>query len=78
MINGRALQYDMNFRYGLRCFAEDLQNGRYDPEWIREADEAMQARARGEYDDYKERNFEEFWGQKQDPPARASGRKGRK
>lgn len=68
------VKYDMNFRYHLRCFANDLKGGRYDPEWIKQADEAMQARARGEFDAYKEGHFEEFWGQKQ-VPATSKGRK---
>lgn len=36
-----------------------------DPEWQRQAAEAMEERAAGKFDDFKEREFEEYWGQKQ-------------
>lgn len=59
------LRYDNPWRDAVRQFQVDLENGRYDPEWIRQADIAVQERANGEFDDFKEREFEEFWGQKQ-------------
>src|SRR5207249_773775 len=43
----------------------DLQNGRYDPEWQRQAHQAMKERANGKFDMFKEEQYEEFWGQKQ-------------
>lgn len=46
-------------------FQEDLKEGRYDPKWLQDAQVAMQKRANGDFDDWKERNKEEFWGQKQ-------------
>ena len=63
----------MDFRNGIRLYQNDLAEGRYDPEWLRQAAEAMEQRAAGDFDDWKEREFEEFWGQKQrlDPNARA-------
>ncbi|KAI9785278.1 MAG: hypothetical protein M1816_000464 [Peltula sp. TS41687] len=73
LIRRQTLQFNMNFRSGLRCFQEDLQAGRFDEKWLAEADGAMQARADGEFDSYKERQFELFWGQKQEPPASAGG-----
>lgn len=36
-----------------------------DPEWQRQAHQAMEERAAGDFDAFKEREFEEFWGQKQ-------------
>ena len=36
-----------------------------DPEWQRQAAQAMNERAAGKFDDFKEREFEEYWGQKQ-------------
>lgn len=36
-----------------------------DPEWQRQAAQAMEERAAGEFDDFKEREFEQYWGQKQ-------------
>ena len=43
----------------------DLECGRYDPEWLSQADEAMKQRAEGKFDKWKEKEFEELWGQKQ-------------
>ncbi|KAB8237727.1 uncharacterized protein BDW43DRAFT_297402 [Aspergillus alliaceus] len=59
------LRYSNNWRDGIRHFQLDLQNGRYDPVWLRQADEAMQQRADGKFDKFKEEEFEQFWGQKQ-------------
>lgn len=49
----------------IRLFKEDLENGRYDPSWLADAAEAMEMRANGDFDSWKERNREAFWGQKQ-------------
>lgn len=59
------LRYSNNWRDGIRHFQLDLQNGRYDPVWLRQAGEAMQQRADGKFDKFKEEEFEQFWGQKQ-------------
>ncbi|KAJ6088442.1 hypothetical protein N7486_009703 [Penicillium sp. IBT 16267x] len=59
------VRYSNNWRDCIRQFQIDLQNGRYDPEWLRQADEARQQRENGDFDSYKEREYEEFWGQKQ-------------
>ena len=59
------LKYDPNFRRGVREFQEDLSMGRLEPKWLAAAGEAMEERARGEFDEYKENKFEAFWGQKQ-------------
>lgn len=36
-----------------------------DPQWQRQAAQAMAERAAGDFDDFKEKEFEEYWGQKQ-------------
>ncbi|RAL08321.1 uncharacterized protein BO97DRAFT_354313, partial [Aspergillus homomorphus CBS 101889] len=59
------LRYSNNWRDGIRQFQLDLQQGRYDPEWLREAEIAIRERAAGKFDRFKEEEFEEFWGQKQ-------------
>ncbi|CAG8287592.1 unnamed protein product [Penicillium nalgiovense] len=59
------IRYSNNWRDGIRQFQIDLQNGRYDPEWLRQAQEARQQRENGDFDDFKEREYEQFWGQKQ-------------
>ena len=43
----------------------DLENGHYDPKWLKQAEKAVQERADGSFDKFKEQEFEEFWGQKQ-------------
>ncbi|KAK2773574.1 hypothetical protein FQN53_004112 [Emmonsiellopsis sp. PD_33] len=59
------VRYSNNWRDAVRQFQLDLQSGKYDPEWQRQAAEAMEERAQGEFDRFKEEQFEEFWGQKQ-------------
>ncbi|KAL8814524.1 MAG: hypothetical protein Q9223_006260 [Gallowayella weberi] len=58
-------KYNPEFRLDCRNLQEDLRAGRMDPEWQREAHQAMEERAAGDFDNFKEREFEEFWGQKQ-------------
>ncbi|KAF4273517.1 hypothetical protein CNMCM8812_007480 [Aspergillus fumigatus] len=59
------LRYSNFWRDSIRLFQLDLQNGRYDPEWQRQAHEAVREREQGKFDRFKEEEFEEFWGQKQ-------------
>ncbi len=59
------LRYDNDWRNGVRQFQVDLEAGRYDPEWQRQAAQAMEERAAGKFDQWKEEQFEEWWGQKQ-------------
>lgn len=58
-------KYNPDWRRLVREFQEDLGAGRYDPQWIAEATQAMEERSRGDFDQYKEDQYEEFWGQKQ-------------
>ncbi|KAJ5107757.1 hypothetical protein N7456_004432 [Penicillium angulare] len=72
------VRYSNNWRDGIRQFQLDLQNGRYDPDWLRQADEARQERENGAFDAFKEREYEQFWGQKQKSDMRlATGEAGR-
>ncbi|KAJ5180208.1 hypothetical protein N7492_003418 [Penicillium capsulatum] len=72
------VRYSNNWRDGIRQFQLDLQNGRYEPEWLRQAEEARQQRERGDFDAFKDREFEQFWGQKQRMDMRAlAGESGR-
>ncbi|PGH17261.1 hypothetical protein AJ80_04903 [Polytolypa hystricis UAMH7299] len=59
------VRYSNSWRDGVRGYQQDLQNGKYDPEWQRQAAVAMEERARGRFDKFKEDQYEEFWGQKQ-------------
>lgn len=67
------IKYDPDFRQGLRLTQSHLEAGMLDPAWIAQAEQARQERAEGKFDDWKEQQFEEFWGQKQkvDPKALA-------
>jgi hypothetical protein len=62
------IRYSNNWRDGIRQFQLDLENGRYDPEWLQQAQDAREQRERGDFDKFKEREFEAFWGQKQKVP----------
>lgn len=66
------VRYSNNWRAGIRQFQVDLENGRYDPEWLRQAESARQQREIGDFDAFKEREFEQFWGQKQKMDMRAA------
>jgi hypothetical protein len=55
----------------VRQFQLDLESGRYDPEWLQQAQDARERRQEGEFDNFKEREYEQFWGQKQKAEERA-------
>ncbi|KAI9669820.1 MAG: hypothetical protein M1817_004561 [Caeruleum heppii] len=59
------LKYDPDWRTAIRVFQEDLSAGRYDPLWLEQAGAAMEERAHGDFDAWKAREYEAFWGQKQ-------------
>ena len=59
------LRYNNDWRNAVRLWQADLELGRLDPEWLRQAAEAMEDRAAGKFDKFKEEEFEQFWGQKQ-------------
>lgn len=59
------LRYSNAWRDGIRQVQADLENGKYEPQWQRRANEASRERAEGAFDKWKEDEFEEFWGQKQ-------------
>ncbi|KKY23800.1 hypothetical protein UCDDS831_g02831 [Diplodia seriata] len=53
------------FRADISMFQFDLSEGRLEPEWQHDGLVAMERRARGEFDEWKEKEVEAFWGQKQ-------------
>ncbi|KAI9772842.1 MAG: hypothetical protein M1840_008724 [Geoglossum simile] len=59
------LRYNNDWKSAIRMFTEDLASGRYDPEWIHQAEKSMADRDQGDFDMWKEKEYEEFWGQKQ-------------
>lgn len=60
-----CLNSNKAFKADVSSFQEDLKQGRYDPKWLADAQTAMRKRANGDFDGWKEKNKEEFWGQKQ-------------
>ncbi|CAF9925271.1 MAG: hypothetical protein GOMPHAMPRED_003845 [Gomphillus americanus] len=72
------LRYDMHWRSDVRVYTENLADGYYDPAWIQEAEKATKKRNDGEFDDWKLKNFEEYWGQKMDPDRKELGKKKQK
>jgi len=61
----QTMKSNNSFQADVRFFQEDLAAGRYEPQWQKDAQEAMDKRAAGVFDSWKEQNREEFWGQKQ-------------
>ncbi|KAF3490639.1 uncharacterized protein GIQ15_00156 [Arthroderma uncinatum] len=59
------LRYSNVWRDATRQFQVDLQNGKFDPQWLSQAQKAREEREAGKFDARKERDFEAFWGQKQ-------------
>jgi hypothetical protein len=49
----------------IRNYQYDLENGRYEPEYLAKAEEARRRRIEGEFDSWKEAQFELQWGSKQ-------------
>jgi len=62
------LNHNTDWRNGIRQFQEDVQTGRMDPKWQADAAAAMEERAAGDFDEFKEQQYEAFWGQKQELP----------
>ncbi len=61
------LRNNVDWRHSVRQWQKELGGGFYDPEWQKEAQAASAERAAGKFDNNKEDEFEEFWGQKQNP-----------
>ncbi|KAI9832538.1 MAG: hypothetical protein M1819_004328 [Sarea resinae] len=72
-IRSDFLLHDPDFKTAVRMYQEDLQQGRLDPEWQKQAAEAMEERANGDFDDFKAQEMEEFWGQRKLPPKSLAG-----
>lgn len=65
------LRYNVDFRSAISQYQVDLREGRLEPTWLAEAAAAMEERAQGKFDKWKEEQFEEFWGQKQKVDSKA-------
>lgn len=64
-INQTLLQYDSDWLSYISQFQEDIREGRNDPEWQEQAMVAYEKRKEGDLDSFKDKEYEEFWGQKQ-------------
>ncbi|ROT39117.1 hypothetical protein SODALDRAFT_152445 [Sodiomyces alkalinus F11] len=58
------LASDDNFRHDCARYAENLAEGKHDPQWLAEAWAASEQRRVGEFEKYLEEKFEEEWGVK--------------
>lgn len=68
-ISADFLKYNPDWTHSVGRAQEDIAEGRNDPEFLRQALEANQRREAGEFDDWKDREFELFWGTKQKLPS---------
>lgn len=59
------LKYDPNWSYYVSRFQEDISEGRNDPTWISQARQASEQRQNGDFDNFKDEEYEVFWGVKQ-------------
>lgn len=53
------------FKDALANWRQDLSEGKYEKEYIEKGQQARRRRMAGEFDDWKDDQFELFWGQKQ-------------
>lgn len=60
------LRSNGDFLHGCTVWQEDLVAGKNDPAWQQDALRASQRRSAGDFDEYKEKHMEEYWGQKKD------------
>jgi hypothetical protein len=63
------LKFDQNWGHYLGRAQEDIAEGRNDPIWLEQAAAASELRAAGEFDDWKDNEYELFWGVKQKLPS---------
>ncbi|KAI9762843.1 MAG: hypothetical protein M4579_000196 [Chaenotheca gracillima] len=68
-IQSKFLKYDSHWRDGLRAFQENLQAGYNQPGWQKRAASAMEARARGKFDQHQAFNFEVKYGETPHKPS---------
>jgi hypothetical protein len=67
-ISSDFLKYNETWRSDLSRVQEDIAEGRNDPEWMRQALDAHIQRQQGDFDSFKDQEYEEFWGMKQKLP----------
>ncbi|KLU89932.1 hypothetical protein MAPG_08899 [Magnaporthiopsis poae ATCC 64411] len=70
-----ALSNSDDFRHDCARYVGNIRNGRHDPEWIRQAREAHDRRAAGDFDDYLRAKFKEDFDVDPPPGFPEDGRK---
>ncbi|KAK0375245.1 hypothetical protein CPAR01_08412 [Colletotrichum paranaense] len=56
-----ALRNNNNFRHDCATYADNISQGRHDPEWLEQAWVARERRRAGDFDDYVTQKFEDEW-----------------
>ncbi|KAL0779661.1 hypothetical protein CaCOL14_004145 [Colletotrichum acutatum] len=56
-----ALRNNNNFRHDCATYADNISQGRHDPEWLEQAWGARERRRAGDFDDYVTQKFEDEW-----------------
>ena len=64
-LNNNALMLNEAWTYFIERAVEDIANGRNDPQWLNEAASAHAQRKAGAHDNWKDEQYEKFWGIKQ-------------
>ena len=60
--DANSLRNDNNFRHDCARYSENIELGKHDPDWLRDAWAAHIKRNRGDYDEHLVRQFEKDWG----------------
>jgi hypothetical protein len=63
--DSRFLRSNTTWAHYIARAQEDISEGRNDPEWLQQALDAHRDREAGKFDNWKDKEYEEFWGQKQ-------------
>lgn len=64
-LNQAVLMTNSSWNYFIGCVRDDISLGRNKPGWLQDANTAYLERQVGNYDTWKEKEYEEFWGVKQ-------------
>jgi hypothetical protein len=65
--NAGSLRNDDTFRYDSARYLENIETGKHDPDWLRDAWVAHEKRKRGDFDDHQVNKFEKGWSAKVSP-----------
>lgn len=60
-----AVMANNSWGYYLSCAKDDISTGKHNPKWFQDANNAHAKRKKGQYDNWKDKEYEAFWGIKQ-------------